>query len=697
MGKSQSLVLLTRGEQNRQILGSQLNDLLRGKVQVRSLNIDDNFSPSLLEGDLIVVASRAILRELKRHLEGRSNVLVARRTIDMRSIHQLLRLPPRTKALLVNDRKETAEEAISLLYGMGFNDFWFIPAYPGLENIPQVEVAVTPGETQFVPQSVKQVINLGCRIIDVTTLTEILYRLDLLDEEANLLSARYFNHVIEISKNLVQSSNEKQDLNRLLTTVLNKVHDGVIAIDTTGKTLVYNYTAEKIFNIPASQIIGQRLGELIPQLAAERPLQQLKSEGDSAELHGSHKLLVRRTLLESESNEPRGVVVTFSEQGALERMERRLKTHPGSTGYVAKYTFNDIKGKSDALLSCLEKARYFAETELTVLINGPSGTGKELLAHAIHNTSSRCLNPFVAINCTALPKDLLESELFGFEEGAFTGARRGGRAGLFEQANGGTIFLDEIGDLPFSLQAKLLRVLEEKEVMRIGAERVIPVDVRIIAATNQDLKQAIERKDFRQDLYYRLNTVTLRLPPLKERHEDIYPLIETFLKKWDRKQEDFFTSPVLDALMSYPWPGNVRELRNVVDYMAAVCRGRKARMEDLPPDLQQEKPPCAAPAQGDSPLLKLASEIMGSQKFTTDLAILRLIADNHSLGRQRLADELGRQGFNLTEDMVRTRLKVMAQRNLLKIGNGRQGTNITDKGREMLAKWLAANSENPAN
>jgi transcriptional regulator with PAS, ATPase and Fis domain len=695
MKRNQSLVLLTRGEQNRQILGSQLNDLLRGKVQVRSLNVDDNFSPSLLEGDLIVVASRVIRKDLKHHLDGLANVLVARRTIDLRSIHQLLRLPPRTKALLINDRKETAEEAISLLYGMGFNDFWLIPAYPGLDNIPQVEVAVTPGEPQLVPKHIKQVINLGCRIIDVTTLTEIMYRLELLDEEAHFLSARYYHQVIEIGKKLLQSSNEKQDLNRLLTTVLNKVHDGVIALDSNGKTLVYNHTAAKIFDIPAKQVIGQRLREMIPQLAADRPLQQLKSEEDSAELYGSHKLLIRRTLLENESREPQGVVVTFSDQGALEKLERRLKTHPGNTGYVAKYSFNDIKGKSQVLLKCLEKARYFAETDLTVLINGPSGTGKELLAHAIHNTSPRSLSPFVAINCTALPNELLESELFGFEEGAFTGARRGGRAGLFEQANSGTIFLDEIGDLPFNLQAKLLRVLEEKEVMRIGAERIIPVDVRIIAATNQDLREAVEHRDFRQDLYYRLNTVTLKLPSLQERPEDIYVLIENFLKKWDRKPEDIFTTPVLNSLLSYSWPGNIRELRNVVDYMAVVCHGRKAGLEDLPPDLQQQKPPEEAKASGD--LLKLAGELMGSPKFSADLAILRIIADNRSLGRQRLTTELIRQGFALTEDMVRTRLKALAQRNLLNVGSGRQGTHITEKGREMLFKWLSANGDKPVN
>lgn len=687
MSRGKSLVLLTRGEKNRQVLSGQLNDMLRGKVQIRSINIDENFSPSLLEGDLILASSESIRKDLKRQLEGRKNVIVARRTIDLKGIHQLLRLPMHTKAMLVNDRKETAEEAISLLYGMGFSDFWFIPFYPGLDNIPQVEVAVTPGEPQFVPGTVKEVIDLGCRIIDVTTLTEILLQLDLLDEEANLLSARYLNQAIDISKKLVQSLNDNQELNQLLTTVLNKVNDGVIAVDTKGTALLYNRAAEKFFKITADRVLGRRLKETIPQIAAERPLEQGKSEENSAELLGDHKVLVNRTLLKVEGEKPKSVVITFSDLGTLEKMERRLKTHPGNTGYVAKYTFANIIGKSKIILDCLEKARYFAETELTVLINGPTGAGKELLAHAVHSASPRCLSPFVAINCTALPKDLLESELFGFEEGAFTGARRGGRAGLFEQANGGSIFLDEIGDLPLALQAKLLRVLEEKEVMRIGAERVIPVDVRIIAATNQNLKQLVERGDFRQDLYYRLNTIMLKLPSLEERKEDIILMIDHFLKKWGRKSDEFFKTGTLDVLLSYSWPGNIRELRNVIDYMATICRGRKAGLKDLPPDLQQETLNGPKEAHPNPGLPQLAEEIALPGQLTPELAILQAICTNLSLGRQRLVNELRKKGIPLTEDMVRTRLKALERKGLVSIGSGRQGTTITEKGRELLAQW----------
>ncbi|MGI6284371.1 sigma 54-interacting transcriptional regulator [Neomoorella humiferrea] len=693
MLEGRSLVLVAKGEQNRQTLSGQLNDLLRGRVQVRSLCIDQDFSPSLLEGDLIVVASEPIRRDLDRYLSGHTNVIVARRTIDLRNLHLLLKLPPHTKIMLVNDRKETAEEVISLLYGMGFTDLWFIPVYPGLENIPNVEIAVTPGEAHLVPCNVKKIIDLGCRIIDVTTLTEILLRLDLLDEKAHLLSARYLNHVIEVSKKLAQSLKDNQELNQLLATVLDKVHDGVLTIDAGGRTLLYNRAAEKFFKLSAKQILGKRLQDLIPQINAERPLQQGKSEENVPEFYGEQKILVNRILLMNENNQPRGVVVTFSELGTVEKIERRLKNNPITTGYIAKYTFNDIQGQSPALLNCLEKAKYLAVTDLTILITGPTGSGKELLAHAIHNASPRCNKPFVAVNCAALPKDLLESELFGYEEGAFTGARRGGKAGLFEQANGGSIFLDEIGDLPFGLQAKLLRVLEEKEVMRVGAERVIPLDVRVIAATNQDLKRLVEQGVFRGDLYYRLNTFNLKLPSLQERREDIFPLITYFLKRWNLEPYNFFTPRALEALLAYSWPGNIRELRNVIDYLAAVCRERKVEIGDLPPDLQQTAVDKKEEEfNNEYAWINLFGESGEAKRFPIELAILRILNkcnnNGRGLGRQQLAKRLAEQGFKLTEDMVRTRIKHLAHKGYVQIGRGRQGTKITSRGKEVLSKSL---------
>jgi len=233
----------------------------------------------------------------------------------------------------------------------------------------------------------------------------------------------------------------------------------------------------------------------------------------------------------------------------------------------------------------INKAIKYAKLDsTTVLILGETGTGKELFAHSIHNESPRAKGPFVAINCAALPENLLESELFGYAEGAFTGARRGGKIGLFEMAHMGTIFLDEIGDMPLNLQSRLLRVIQEKEVMRIGDDRVIPVDVRIIASTNRNLEEDIEKGNFRRDLFYRLNVLKLIIPSLKERKEDIIPLVDLFVEKYSARLGKKITGISHEAqalLMNLDYPGNVRELRGIIERAAAFAEGGYIEEADL--------------------------------------------------------------------------------------------------------------------
>ncbi|MBF0560289.1 MAG: sigma 54-interacting transcriptional regulator, partial [Nitrospirae bacterium] len=260
-----------------------------------------------------------------------------------------------------------------------------------------------------------------------------------------------------------------------------------------------------------------------------------------------------------------GVVQDISEIIALteelshaKKLIRRLE---------AKYKWDDIIGSSPAMDRAREQATLAAQTPATVLLRGESGTGKELFAHAIHNTSTRSKGQFVRVNCAALAENLLESELFGYEEGAFTGALKGGKKGLFEEANGGTIFLDEIGDVSLSLQSKLLRVLQEKEIIRVGGTRPVSVDVRVIAATNADLEQKVASRAFREDLYYRLNVFPIQIPALRERKEDIRPLTEHIIFKLNQgfgREVQRISEEAVQKLIDYVWPGNVRELENVL-------------------------------------------------------------------------------------------------------------------------------------
>jgi transcriptional regulator with PAS, ATPase and Fis domain len=248
---------------------------------------------------------------------------------------------------------------------------------------------------------------------------------------------------------------------------------------------------------------------------------------------------------------------------------------------VASLCFDDIIGTSDQLKTSVSLARDFALTDSAILILGETGTGKEVFAQSIHNGSDRSQGPFVALNCAALPEQILESELFGYVGGAFTGARQKGKAGLFEVAHGGTLFLDEIGELTTMTQGKLLRVLQEKQVMRLGSDRVTPIDVRIIAATNRPLKRLVNEKKFRADLYYRLNVLQLRLIPLRDRNEDVIALARFFLDrhaaKMNRKLK--FTPKALKELTRHNWPGNVRELQNLVERILATLKGPKIDTE----------------------------------------------------------------------------------------------------------------------
>lgn len=252
--------------------------------------------------------------------------------------------------------------------------------------------------------------------------------------------------------------------------------------------------------------------------------------------------------------------------------------------FTAKYSLNDIISTSEAMHACKEKAKRFARSSSTVLITGETGVGKELFAHAIHNENSRREGPFVRVNCAAIPEALFEAELFGYEEGSFTGARKGGQAGKFELAEGGTIFLDEIGDMPYNMQAKLLRILQEREFERIGGKGVQCVNMRVVAATNADLEALIREGKFRRDLFYRLDILTLKIPPLRECQVDVPVLINHFLDVFYKEQDLPTTlSPECMAMLcQYDWPGNVRELRNIVEKMAVEAEGRVAEVDDIP-------------------------------------------------------------------------------------------------------------------
>lgn len=348
-----------------------------------------------------------------------------------------------------------------------------------------------------------------------------------------------------------------------LKTILEASHEGIIAIDEHGTVEIYNKVAEKIFGIPTQELLGSSLVDRVRNIGLHTVLSTGKPKlGELCQI-GNTQILMNKVPVLKDSR-ILGAVATFEEVSKVVQTEQRLrKEFSGKNKFIANFCFQDILGESKIMVQCKRLAVELARSELTVLIYGPSGTGKELFAQSIHNASSRAHQPFVAVNCGALPPSLLESELFGYEEGAFTGAKRQGKYGLFELAHKGTIFLDEIDSLPLEVQGRLLRVIQEKEVLRIGGESNISIDVRIIAATNTAPQVLLTTGKIREDLFYRLNVLYLELPSLSGRKEDIPLLCAKFSERFSSQSRQA-VKMLIPYFLKYNWPGNIRELYNVI-------------------------------------------------------------------------------------------------------------------------------------
>lgn len=353
-----------------------------------------------------------------------------------------------------------------------------------------------------------------------------------------------------------------------LNQILNFSYEGIIVTDPNGIVTFFNPAAEKIMGIKAKDIIGNRADKFIPTTGLINVVKTGEPELGAIQKVKNNTIITNRIPIKVKES-IQGAVATFQDISKIQDYEIKIRSEIYKKGLVAKYTFDNYIGDSKQVKTLLSKAKMYAKSDSTVLISGESGTGKEILAQGIHNASRRKDYPFVAVNCSAIPEHLLESELFGYDEGAFTGAKKGGKMGLFELAHKGTIFLDEIGSMPMNLQSSLLRVLQEREVWRVGSNKVIHVDVRIIAATNNDLFEAVERGDFRRDLYYRLNVLKLNTVPLRDRKEDIEELFDYFINIFCKKPIKI-SDKIKSKLKNYYWPGNVRELENFVERISLL-------------------------------------------------------------------------------------------------------------------------------
>ena len=460
------------------------------------------------------------------------------------------------------------------------------------------------------------------------------------EKMADLLAAKADQQ--EILENVEVSRDE-------MSTVLETAHEGIFALDQSGYVKHCNKRAATLFNMTKRELIGRHISKLMPGSPAIKVLETGRGYTENEEIFkvdgGQHHFIVTVKPYSS-GDEIEGIVVSFRDIEEAQKLVYNFNTR------TIKNTVDEIIGTSEKIMVAKKQALITARGNSTVLITGESGTGKEMFAKAIHYASARGDNPFITVNCGAIPENLLESELFGYEKGAFTGANEKGKVGKFELADGGTIFLDEIGDMPLHLQVKILHVLQNMRFEKVGGSRSIIVDVRVIAATNKDLEKMIAEGTFREDLYYRLSVIPLSIPPLRERKADIRMLMYHFLKKYNtfmNRKIEGFSDEVEELYMNYDWPGNVRELENAVEYGTNMAFGKAIDIEDVPVRILKKEEEIVKFKNMDKPLaeqVKLYEKEIITKKLKQHNGIKDVVARELGLSRATLYRKLSELDIN---------------------------------------------------
>ncbi|WP_281658099.1 sigma 54-interacting transcriptional regulator [Halobacillus sp. Cin3] len=667
------ITLLTGTKETKMALHQQLEDILGEFIHIESYAVDEQVLDQIRD-DLIIFSSYLIEKEASPFIAPGSHQKTAIRTINYQHIERLLELEEGTSVLCVNDTFEMAEETIDTLKKMGMNHLSYTAYYPGQKNTYDISTAITPGEVTLAPPSVDKIIDIGVRLIDITTLIEILDHFHLKEKLGGMISNRYTGKIIDLSKKLSEMNKQTELLNQHLQQVVDGVNDGVMAIDSDQKVTVFNPFIEKYSGLAKVHAMGKPVHQLFKEPKLLKFMTSPQEEGLYFPLNG-YNLMIYRIQWEESDN----VIFIFKNSDETITMEKAARKQLLKTGYIAKYTFKHIIGNSPAIQKAKNIGIKLAKTPLPVLIHGESGTGKELFAHAIHHESDRRNEPFLAVNFSALPEDLLESELFGYEEGAFTGAKKGGKKGLFEQADGGTIFLDEIGDISLKLQARLLRVIQEMEIRKIGGSKTIPINIRVIAATNKDLLELIDQGKFREDLYHRLKVLYVSVPPLRERKTDIPALVEQFLLE-NYTPNKALGKGLLGELMSYEWFGNIRELKNTISYLLTVSEGDTITIDDLPDADFFQRPKKNTKRETTS----LVDDHLNKKVLSVVLSLNEALIN---ASRKKILEKLSaEESIPLSEQQVRRVLTELKERGFVTIKRGRAGTQITEAGADYIRK-----------
>lgn len=654
-----------------QYIENNFYSVLGDYINITNYYLDEMADDEIIIADAYIVCYEEMLRYMVNHVEDFSKVVVITRSIQQKYLESVLKIPPGTTVLVVNDSRESVLQTMYMIYELGIGHIKLIPYEESLAKAGAYDyidtAIVTYHSEDFVPKHIHNIHNIRNREVSFETFHKLMFILGLETSSVQSNLLHKVKETMNTDANYINSYLSNFLIEQMLTNVVDQSSKAIVLLD--NKNIIH-YINEKAYNI-----FKKNNGEVF---SCNAVLSAFPSDITTSHTTNSKIITFNDVnyLLEKSDisllDETLGCCLTFQNETDLREKENSLSLQLKQKGFCAKYTFNDIIHESESMKQCINIAKKASLSDYTILIRGDSGTGKELLAQSIHNYSSRRNYPFVAVNCAAIPENLLESELFGYESGAFTGARKAGKVGLFEQAQHGTIFLDEIGDISPNLQTRLLRALQEKEIMRVGSDKIISIDARVIAATNADLELRIREGRFRNDLFYRLNVIPLNIAPLKKRRDDILPLLKVFLGKkyYDLKPYE------RNMLLSYCWPGNVRELENVASYYNT--------MGHLPETLNHSsfcKMDISESSFDDSDIL---NEVHVQENIYIIRAILKVISQNSNLstgiGRGSIRCRLQDMNIDIGEGVLKKYLAELKRLGLIESCVGRGGSHITEKG-----------------
>jgi len=643
-----------------------------------SIEIDYKYhtTKDLMSADVILLTDPNLFTFIKHMIKNNCRVLNLDYAFLKNKIESLKNFQENTNALVCFNFYEVSNQAAKTIYGMGITNLnldVYNPDAPILEN--DYDIAIVGENSALVPQKINHIISLGTRKISFETLINLAIL-------TNVFDKRMENRIYLYSEELAFPSVFMNDIfvsspcaKNQIKAIMDNIDYSIIILDTNFKIITHNSNLMHTFNI-VENILNKNINEVPNLYPISRQISNNKEiKNVLIEIKKSRKVMLSVQIIDTKHSINRSYIILIKNITDVTNLETTFKRKAERYGHTAKYNFSDIYGKSREIKECIEKANIISKLDKTLLIVGESGTGKELFAQSIHNASLRKNYPFVSVNCAAIPSALLESELFGYEDGTFTGGRKGGKAGLFEIADNGTLFLDEIGDMTLETQAKILRVLEEKEFMKLGSGEVIFSDFRIIAATNRNLRDLIREGRFRLDLFYRLNTLMLNIPPLRTRKNDIPYLINLFLSKQDNLFKTM-DKDVFDFLVNYSWEGNIRELKNCIDYMVNMSDGN-IKIKYIPEyiwDITGGK---------NNFIEEDIFFLLNNYEKEIVINLMNIIGYSRG-GRRSIYQNLIKKYTDLTKYKLRKYINILIENKLVQIKSGRIGMKLTEAGKKLV-------------